>query len=354
MNLSFLQSLIIVGIVQGFVLAALLLRRNEKQRFYLGILVLSFALDNLQYFAADCEWISEQTLVALFLPYGFLSAPLYLLYNLSISGMPMPNAKTNRWLFLPFFTALAYSFAVKLKELIFPGPGIESIWLYMEMIFEFACIILDFSVLIYLMRLGILKKSIVLRQTRISTWFLMITCTAWAFVTVADYFFDIEYWNIVYINMSVIIYALGHTEMLRKKVTVPNQNLRVIVRKTQSGKSAMLQEFEDFVKTEKRYLDPHLNMERIASDMDISKSHLSRVLNGSGTSFPDYLNKLRVEEAKMYLADRTYENYTITAIGLEAGFASKTTFNGTFKKLTGFTPSGYRQSVFEKMPAIPS
>jgi len=35
------------------------------------------------------------------------------------------------------------------------------------------------------------------------------------------------------------------------------------------------------------------------------------------------------------------ENLTILAVALDAGFASKTTFNRVFKEQTGFTPKEY-------------
>jgi len=52
---------------------------------------------------------------------------------------------------------------------------------------------------------------------------------------------------------------------------------------------------------------------------------------------------LRVEEAKTYLIDNEFANYTLVAIGLEAGFNSKSAFNSSFKKITGKTPSQFKQ-----------
>ena len=43
-------------------------------------------------------------------------------------------------------------------------------------------------------------------------------------------------------------------------------------------------------------------------------------------SFIDYMNELRVNQAKKLLTDTDYNQYTITAIGLESGCNSKSTF----------------------------
>lgn len=64
--------------------------------------------------------------------------------------------------------------------------------------------------------------------------------------------------------------------------------------------------------------------------------------------FLDYINQLRVEEAKQYLQNPEFENYTLVAIGLEASFNSKTTFNNCFKKFTGKTPSEYKKELHKK------
>ena len=52
-----------------------------------------------------------------------------------------------------------------------------------------------------------------------------------------------------------------------------------------------------------------------------------------------------MEEAKKYLTKPEFSNYTLLAIGLEAGFNSKSAFNASFKKITGLTPSQYKSKI---------
>jgi AraC-like DNA-binding protein len=82
----------------------------------------------------------------------------------------------------------------------------------------------------------------------------------------------------------------------------------------------------------------------LSTELDLSRSHLSRIINSElKTTFSDYINLLRVNEAKKYLLQPDFSNYTLVAIGLEAGFNSKTTFNSAFKKFAGMTPSAFKK-----------
>jgi AraC-like DNA-binding protein len=75
----------------------------------------------------------------------------------------------------------------------------------------------------------------------------------------------------------------------------------------------------------------------------MSESSISHsIKKGSNYNFPDYINSLRVEKAKILLTDTDFKSYTILSIGLECGFNSKSTFYLAFKKFTNTTPSLFR------------
>jgi len=93
----------------------------------------------------------------------------------------------------------------------------------------------------------------------------------------------------------------------------------------------------------KQYLDPLLSMEATAAELGMSKSYFSKLINSySNYNFSDFINFLRVEQAKNFLSDDEFSQYTIVAIGLECGFNSKSTFYSAFKKFTSETPTTYR------------
>jgi YesN/AraC family two-component response regulator len=78
--------------------------------------------------------------------------------------------------------------------------------------------------------------------------------------------------------------------------------------------------------------------------LNISPSYISQIVNSStGNNFATYINHYRVEDAKKFILDKEFQNYSLLAIGLECGFSSKTTYYNSFKKITGLTPNAYRK-----------
>ena len=98
------------------------------------------------------------------------------------------------------------------------------------------------------------------------------------------------------------------------------------------------------VEEEQLYTDSTLTLNQLAERLDISPHNLSEIINTRlGQNFFDFVNAYRLEAVKRDLADPQKAHFTILALALDAGFNSKTAFNGIFKKHTGMTPSDYRR-----------
>ena len=93
-----------------------------------------------------------------------------------------------------------------------------------------------------------------------------------------------------------------------------------------------------------RYLAEHfqepLSLDCIARDLGVSKYHLSHVFSSRlHTSFPDYLNFLRLNRARELLFTT---DSSILEIALSCGFSSQRTFNRVFRDFFGKTPREFR------------
>ena len=94
---------------------------------------------------------------------------------------------------------------------------------------------------------------------------------------------------------------------------------------------------------DKLYLEPELTLQALSDKLGIQSYQASQAINdGLKKNFYDLVNGHRVEEAKRLLLDPKNSNYTILSVGFEAGFNSKTTFHSVFKKITGQTPTEFR------------
>lgn len=97
------------------------------------------------------------------------------------------------------------------------------------------------------------------------------------------------------------------------------------------------------------YRDAELTLAALAERLGTTPHKLSEVLNRElAQGFHDFVNGYRVSEVCARLADPGTRHLNILALGLDAGFASKSTFNQAFKKLTGQTPSAYRRALEER------
>ena len=93
---------------------------------------------------------------------------------------------------------------------------------------------------------------------------------------------------------------------------------------------------------EEHYAD-NLGLEQYAAMLGLNPSYLSRVFSQStGTSFSEYLARVRIDRGVQLLKDT---NEPIYAISQRIGFGSQLSFRRAFRKLIGRTPNEYRSML---------
>lgn len=93
------------------------------------------------------------------------------------------------------------------------------------------------------------------------------------------------------------------------------------------------------------YTDTELTLKTMANSLGLTQRRLGALFknNPKYASLGDYLNEKRVLLACRLLHEKP--NYTIEAVGTEAGFGSRRTFQMEMKRRLGITPLQYRQNV---------
>jgi AraC-like DNA-binding protein len=105
-----------------------------------------------------------------------------------------------------------------------------------------------------------------------------------------------------------------------------------------------------YMNVHKPYLKEDCNLRTLAIQINIPDHHLTNTLNAYiGKSFADFINTYRVEEAKIYLQDKSLNAKNVDEIGFKCGFGSRSSFFRIFKKITTLTPTEYRKQFLESL-----
>ncbi|MGX9985387.1 helix-turn-helix domain-containing protein [Soonwooa purpurea] len=101
----------------------------------------------------------------------------------------------------------------------------------------------------------------------------------------------------------------------------------------------------------KAFLDPKLNLSRLAKRIKTNNTHLSYVLNEhKKLCFYDYIKQLRIGYITRLLeTEPKYLNYTIEALAQECGIANRQTFSKQFYEINGIRPIDFIKKRREVM-----
>jgi AraC-like DNA-binding protein len=99
---------------------------------------------------------------------------------------------------------------------------------------------------------------------------------------------------------------------------------------------------ERMMEEEKPYLNKDLDLDSLASRLNITDKKLSTLLNQHvQTGFSDYVNAYRVRQFIDQVDAGALTTLSIAGLADQCGFSSKTTFYRAFKKVKGCTPSEF-------------
>ena len=166
-----------------------------------------------------------------------------------------------------------------------------------------------------------------------------------------DYILPIA--RMILFSGAIIIYYIGYATLRQPEIIAGDVKTFLQEKSTiRYEKSALSEEkstlyltaLEEKMAVEKLWLNSELKLSDLADSLDISKHHLSQILNESlQKNFYDFVNEYRVKSAQEMLANPNFNQYTILSIAYQAGFKNKASFNSAFKKHSGMTPSEYKK-----------
>lgn len=373
---SVVNFLLIAGVIQGFgfnLVTIFIRKKFGKVVIFLNLVVLFISLNNLQRILIDSEFFSFSFLLKqLLVPWYVLIFPLFYAFTTHFLKI---NNKVNDFI-KPTLILFVLEIIIRLCLISYvyyevPGRDIFLIKLYTnieDVLNLIYCLFIFLNAwLLIFRRHHLLEYILAYDDLSWLKWFIrlgLVVVIFWAIaVTIKTVTGNEEAYILLRLSDSVLLYWIGYQGFYKYNVVED----RIFLRKSIDADRVLINpdknldyenQTDDFfnekhqndfnkihnhIIDQKLYLDPLLSMDTVASELSMSKSYFSKLINSySKYNFSDFVNSLRVEQAKKFLSDDEFSQYTIVAIGLECGFNSKSTFYSAFKKFTSETPTTYR------------
>ena len=362
--------ILITGLVLNIiVLLGLIKLTNKVLPQKILIVFWSFILITIIHFYAKLHDLELIDIFTYFFQNGarFILAPLIYIYIKSIFLSDKNFLKKQLFHFIPFVIYQLF-YIVPIIVNYFIEPNIFNYIDYVDLYFNQGLVQDIYSVSYMYLSLklfyrisGTLKHEYSFMNEKDFIWiknflwsFLMVVLVDLILVICKIVFGYIANWDgfITVVFLIIAMVYLGYYGLTQSTIFLPDflitekkSKINISV-KTQKELEDLKMKLESLMKQDKPYLIPELTLRHLSENMDISERKLSMLLNEEmNTSFYDFINKYRINEAKDKLNSSVSDKYSITGIGFNCGFNSKSSFYRIFKNETGMSPSVYKNSV---------
>jgi len=372
---GFFNLFLLISALHGFLFSAILFVSKDgkkKSMLYLNLLVLSISLNNFQSWILAKHFFTKHVFLDyIHIPWHFFVAPffyMFLIYYLKIAD----RSKNILKIIVPFFiliVCIRFTFIYINKNS--STPNTQFLFEKYTSFEEIISLLVSLSVFGYAFYILYKKENLfkdILSYDNLKwiyTFFKLglITYIFWIIALAITVYLNFSEFIYSYyplrILTTILIYWIGYQGILRLKIIKERVVIRkILVTEYNKPTTSFTIQKDDNIDIEKQqqfeevqlYLSNHftdcdLTLDSISNDLKIPVSTVSFLVNTyAKKNFSEFINQLRVEQAKKLLIDTEYNNYTVIAIGLESGFSSKSTFYDAFRKQTGNTPSAYKKT----------
>lgn len=377
-SLTFTSFIILLGVVQGTILAITGLFHRERKSILKGFLFLGITLIITEIFLNRTGFMYHVIyLVDFSEPVQFVVPPLAYLIVLSLN----PDHKLKGWWlhFIPFIFYFLY-----FLPFYFASPDYkEASYYYIHHLVSFqsstehhflrswgelrnfqlyACffqttiyLVLSFQVLFHYRNNKTEFHDIPISEINWWIFFNIIIGMLIVVVLTVKVSFARDLGDhIIASFFTLLIYLATFAELLRLGRTEKSKNVQINESDYQRSVSSAIKDEKkeeirkalvNLMEEKKLYRDNLISLARVAKYTGEPAYVVSMVINEKlGASFFEWIAQYRVEEARKLLTDPANKMLTIEQIAEEVGYNSKSAFNKVFKKYTGKTPSEYKNS----------
>ncbi|MEM9846614.1 MAG: AraC family transcriptional regulator [Bacteroidota bacterium] len=367
MNFNLIDLIILVSLMQGILLGILLLSgrffRSSNNKF-LAFFILMLSIIGLDDWFSSRDYDEQYYFIDFFgddIPWILLCYVALFVYFIRSLNHPLRNNRKLGWLLLPFAVFLLLNILIDL-DVDFGWLELRWVDQYMYLIFEIEYYLAMFyTVILCLLSYRIIATSTVSYQKK--KWIEQIWWTTTALVSIWISFVLLSVWRrqeFVYfyyfllLGVSFFLYWLTYKGLFQFQLVEDQAAIKELLKQKRSSTvdtplvktlpdQAYTKQLLDLMEVEHLYRNPDLNRDIIANRLGISVGYLSQIINAQEQNFTVFINTYRVQAVQEMLRDENFNQYSLLAIGMEAGFKSKSAFYNTFKKMVGMTPNEYKK-----------
>ncbi|WP_106791594.1 AraC family transcriptional regulator [Aquimarina sp. Aq78] len=187
--------------------------------------------------------------------------------------------------------------------------------------------------------------------------FVICIIICWLLSTIEFYVFNSEYaTSFLWILLSFLLWWILYYGVFRLQLVVQKDEIHeyLVSKRTNSTQtkkkinettvSKIISQLYEVMDEEELYKNPLLSRSDLANRLETSERYLSQIINQElNKSVTQFVNEYRIEAAKNLLHNPVFNKYSVEAIGMEAGFKSKSVFYSTFKTSEGLSPGAHRK-----------
>lgn len=343
---------------QSFVFGLIFLffSKKNKSTIFLGLFLLTFSFDG-------CKDLIQEVFVAP-IPFNyellptifiFLALPLFYMYARQVSILK--DTKQNYWILTPGII----EFIVLFTLFIFNVNYLETLFFALYFLIG-----IGFNVYVAIKIIRFARKHLKLVEDQYASvsglqlfWvkqyaIALLAYLGFSFLMIG---FESPYVDLLISLIDLILMYWVIYKGFQQKNVVPLVMMDASENDTQKEENKaepqdleemneIVQNLEAYFKENKSFQQKDLTIIDVSNGVGVSSKKVSRAINlVKGVNFNVYINSLRIEEAVLYLKDKSYDGFSVEGIGLEAGFKSKSAFYNAFKKEKNCTPLELRKQI---------
>jgi AraC-like DNA-binding protein len=353
-NMDLFKTVNFIGAVQGMAVFLILLFSGKTRRMpnlllsaAVFLLSLNLLIDYYFHRNVPVMYVKDTFFHILI---AFACGPFMYLYVRSMTGKSFFSARRNASYFIPFVLGALFLLASALMPF---GPVLYRYYYVAELssLLSFLVFLVFSIAAVYRYERSIRdaysnieRMSLRWLQFLVYSMAIILLCAAAQYLMGRDF-------KLIWILLSLLMYVIGYFTLMRPVILVGEMGKNGSDKYATSPLTADIiskstRAIDTIMEEEKVYLDSEITLPVLAGKLSIPVHHLSQVINQAyHRNFFEFISHHRIMAAREMLSSPEGGDQRIVDVCYRVGFNTVSAFNKSFKKITGLTPTQFRNNI---------